>query len=178
MEQSRTVSRLHPIVATAAGSVILVSLLGAAAITGLLPSSHGTVAPAAMPATASGITPLAQTAAQPQYEAPQRVPSAHTTHAVHQSRLVHSGSPVSYAASNQQPEQGNSGYANSMSSTQAPVARNSSNSPNSPLGIGIGAVIGGLLGNQVGGGNGRTLATIAGAAGGGYLGNEIAKRNP
>jgi uncharacterized protein YcfJ len=39
-------------------------------------------------------------------------------------------------------------------------------------------VVGGLLGNQVGGGNGKTLATIAGAVGGGFLGNEIAKRNP
>jgi uncharacterized protein YcfJ len=39
-------------------------------------------------------------------------------------------------------------------------------------------VVGGLLGNQVGGGNGKTLATIAGAVGGGYLDNEIAKRNP
>jgi uncharacterized protein YcfJ len=39
-------------------------------------------------------------------------------------------------------------------------------------------VVGGLLGNQVGGGKGKTLATIAGAVGGGYLGNEIAKRTP
>jgi uncharacterized protein YcfJ len=38
-------------------------------------------------------------------------------------------------------------------------------------------VVGGLLGNQVGSGNGRKLATIAGAVGGGYVGNEIAKRN-
>ena len=44
--------------------------------------------------------------------------------------------------------------------------------------MGVGAVVGGLLGNQVGGGNGKTLATIAGAVGGGYLGNEIAKKNP
>jgi uncharacterized protein YcfJ len=41
----------------------------------------------------------------------------------------------------------------------------------------VGAVLGGLLGSQVGGGNGKTLAAIAGAVGGGYLGNEIAKRN-
>jgi uncharacterized protein YcfJ len=34
-----------------------------------------------------------------------------------------------------------------------------------------------LIGNQVGGGNGKTLATIAGAVGGGYIGNEVAKRN-
>jgi uncharacterized protein YcfJ len=45
------------------------------------------------------------------------------------------------------------------------------------VGIGTGAVIGGLLGNQVGKGKGRTLATIAGAIGGGYLGNEVQERS-
>ncbi|MEC5162889.1 glycine zipper 2TM domain-containing protein [Janthinobacterium sp. CG_S6] len=46
----------------------------------------------------------------------------------------------------------------------------------SGLGVATGAVVGGLLGNQVGGGNGRTLATVAGAVGGGYAGNAIEKR--
>ena len=44
-------------------------------------------------------------------------------------------------------------------------------------GTAIGAVVGGLLGNQVGGGKGRTLATVAGAAGGGYAGHEIQKNH-
>jgi len=44
------------------------------------------------------------------------------------------------------------------------------------LGTGIGALVGGVLGHQVGGGNGRTLATVAGAAAGGYAGNRIQKR--
>ncbi|QDD91536.1 glycine zipper 2TM domain-containing protein [Pseudomonas oryzihabitans] len=39
-------------------------------------------------------------------------------------------------------------------------------------GTAVGAVIGGLLGNQVGNGSGKTLATIAGAVGGGYAGNK------
>lgn len=38
-----------------------------------------------------------------------------------------------------------------------------------------GGVIGGLLGNQVGGGSGRTAATVLGAAGGAYAGGEIQK---
>ncbi len=38
-----------------------------------------------------------------------------------------------------------------------------------------GAVVGGLLGNQIGGGRGRDLATVAGAAAGGYAGNRIQK---
>jgi uncharacterized protein YcfJ len=45
------------------------------------------------------------------------------------------------------------------------------------VGIGTGAVIGGLIGNQIGGGNGKKLATVAGIIGGGMLGNEIANRN-
>jgi outer membrane lipoprotein SlyB len=39
-----------------------------------------------------------------------------------------------------------------------------------------GAVVGGLLGNQVGGGSGKTLATIGGAVAGGYVGNEVQKK--
>lgn len=47
----------------------------------------------------------------------------------------------------------------------------------SGVGIATGAIVGGLLGNHVGGGNGRSLATVAGAVGGGYAGNEIEKRS-
>ena len=43
----------------------------------------------------------------------------------------------------------------------------------SGLGAVGGAVVGGLLGNQIGSGGGRTLATVAGAAAGGYAGNNI-----
>lgn len=40
-----------------------------------------------------------------------------------------------------------------------------------------GAVIGGALGNQVGGGDGRKLATVAGAVGGGYVGRKVDERH-
>jgi outer membrane lipoprotein SlyB len=45
----------------------------------------------------------------------------------------------------------------------------------SPLGMIAGGLIGGGLGSLVGGGNGRTAATILGALGGGYVGNNIEK---
>jgi uncharacterized protein YcfJ len=38
----------------------------------------------------------------------------------------------------------------------------------------IGAVVGGLLGNQVGKGDGRRAATVAGAVAGGVVGNQVA----
>lgn len=44
-------------------------------------------------------------------------------------------------------------------------------------GMAIGAIAGGLLGNQIGGGKGKTLATVAGAVGGGYAGNRIEAHN-
>ena len=40
-----------------------------------------------------------------------------------------------------------------------------------------GAVIGGLIGNQFGGGTGRALMTAAGAAAGGFVGNRLFKRH-
>ena len=44
------------------------------------------------------------------------------------------------------------------------------------LGVAGGAVVGGLLGNQVGGGTGKTIATVGGAVAGGVVGNEVQKR--
>ena len=41
------------------------------------------------------------------------------------------------------------------------------------LGLIAGGVAGGLLGNQIGSGKGKTLATVAGAAGGAYAGKQV-----
>ena len=43
----------------------------------------------------------------------------------------------------------------------------------SGLGAAGGAIVGGLLGNQIGGGTGRTIATAAGAIGGAVVGNQV-----
>jgi len=45
----------------------------------------------------------------------------------------------------------------------------------SGLGVIGGAVVGGLLGNQVGAGSGKDVATVAGAVGGAVAGNQIEK---
>ncbi len=45
---------------------------------------------------------------------------------------------------------------------------------NATLGALGGALVGGILGNQVGQGSGRTAATVVGAAGGAYAGNRMA----
>lgn len=143
---TQTSNRIHPLLAVAAVSVTLASLVGIAAITDVLPKSHSSSAAGAGKTEAVAV----QTNSAPK--------------AIQSKSAVHPTSPAKVAQARQQspaPSQ----------QPAAPVAQNS------PVGIGVGAVIGGLLGNQVGGGNGKTLATIAGAVGGGYIGNEIAKKN-
>ena len=44
-------------------------------------------------------------------------------------------------------------------------------------GTAIGAIAGGVLGNQVGKGNGRTAATVGGAVAGGAIGHQVEKNN-
>jgi hypothetical protein len=184
MEASTTTARLHPLVAGAAGSLILVSLLGVAAITGFLPSSRGTPAAAQSPdiaqaaqqplagAAATGAPVLVQTANGYQYMQPVAAPAVAgyqvepANIAPKQKTIVHhvyrTSSP-SYAQNAPAPQY------------QAPAEPARPASQVSPLGIATGAVVGGLLGNQVGSGRGRTLATVAGVVGGGYLGNTVAK---
>ncbi|RDI99661.1 glycine zipper 2TM domain-containing protein [Dyella solisilvae] len=45
----------------------------------------------------------------------------------------------------------------------------------SPLGMVIGAVAGGVIGNQFGGGTGKALTTAAGVVAGGAIGNQVGK---
>lgn len=165
METTQVATRIHPLVAGAAASVMLVSLLGAAAITGILPTSRGMergVEPAAQLQQPSQ-TPMAAVAAVPAVPAAVPAvtqpaqPAAQVKQVVHHRTVVHHKYVQQSVPATPQPRQ---------------VAQ-----PRySPVGIATGAVVGGLIGNQVGGGNGRTLATIAGAVGGGYVGNEIANR--
>lgn len=174
MEINKTSNRIHPLVAAAAVSVMLVSLIGVAAITGVIPSSHSTVSPAgelsvAPAAPASASAPDAKLAANEVAVPAKPAVPAQKSHKT----VTRSAAP----ANSQQPTQvaqapaicSNCGVVESVQAIQHQAK---------PSGVGVvaGGVIGGLLGNQVGGGNGRTLATVAGAVGGGYAGNEIEKR--
>jgi uncharacterized protein YcfJ len=47
----------------------------------------------------------------------------------------------------------------------------------SGAGMVIGGIAGGVLGHQVGSGRGKDVATVAGAAGGAYAGNQVEKSN-
>lgn len=81
-----------------------------------------------------------------------------------------------------QPAQGSVGYGRNYASNTGVVSsieliRGQANSGISPAGTIIGAVVGGLVGHQIGEGRGNTAATIGGAAVGGLAGNAIAQRS-
>ncbi len=178
--------KMHPLVAAAAASVIVVSLVGTAAIMDWLPSSKSKESPelsAAAPATAekteatkladeSAPVPAAHKAPHAQVAAPHKKPATQVA-AAPQSAPA----PVQSAAPQQpmpqvvqaQPICEVCGKVEGVRTIETAAK---------PSGVGVvaGAVVGGLLGNQVGGGTGKTLATVAGAVGGGYAGNEIEKR--
>lgn len=159
--------RIHPLVAIAAGAVTLFSLVGIAAITGVLPASYGSGADRVQAQTA-------QQELQPSAKA-QAAGTASTKSLVAKpaSKVQSAAAPAK--AADTQPQ------STAVTSAPAPAAptQTAQKPPpqNSPIGIGVGAVIGGALGNQVGSGDGKTLATIVGAIGGGYIGNEVAKKN-
>ncbi|GGI53244.1 glycine zipper 2TM domain-containing protein [Oxalicibacterium solurbis] len=150
METQSTSHRIHPLVAAAAVGVLLFSLVGVAAMTGLLPNSDSKNSPQEEVATVDTKTdtntdkksqaPVRESAPTRTASAPPAPPACHSCGRVEAVRSVQSAAQ--------------------------------------PSGVGVvgGAVVGGLLGNQIGGGSGRTLATVAGAVGGGYAGNEIEKR--
>lgn len=209
-----TTTRIHPLMAAAAASVIIVSLTGAAAITGLLPSSRS--APEAQPAitptaalplaAGQGLAPVAAPAAQLQQAAlpaqPLVVSAAPGTTTYVQAANVPAGQAAPVVVVKQEPAPVVKQTVIKETVVQKPRVVEHRPAPQpvryaeptyraappapapapvqqgpSYVGVATGAVIGGLIGNQVGGGNGKKLATLAGVIGGGYLGNEIAKRN-
>ncbi|MFM0040386.1 hypothetical protein [Paraburkholderia sediminicola] len=171
-------NRIHPLVAGAAVAVILASATGIAAMTGLLPTSHAITEPA-LPATAVAAqiasTPVAvpqpnpvQQTVQQAAPAQPRVHHTHSTPAAQSPRYANNqGYQAPYDSAPARPVA--DPYAGEV------VAINTVQAPEQTTGLGAlgGAVAGGLVGNQIGGGRGKIFTTIAGVVGGGLAGNGI-----
>lgn len=151
-------SKVSPIVAIAATSITLFSLVGIGVLTGIIPSSYSRnaeqqaaasatePAPAAAPVQKSAQRPAPRKASEP-----ARVASATPSKPAARAICGNCGTVVSIQVVEEKGE-------------------------GSGLGAIAGGVVGGVLGHQVGGGRGRDLATVAGVAGGALAGHEIEKR--
>lgn len=163
-----TSTRIHPLLAGAAVSFTVLCLVGAASVAGILPSSRANAPAPAVPADlmASNLVPVAAPVAAPVIApAPVVAQAAPAPAPVVHKRVVHH---VAQA----RPASRNDDYAYREPVRQQQVQAAAPAQPNY-VGIGTGAVIGGLIGNQVGGGRGKALATVAGVIGGGFLGNAV-----
>lgn len=177
--------RMHPLVAAAAGSIVVVSLLGVAAITGVLPVAKSTDGPA----TSGNSSQYALTSPQPPSLSAQSQSQPSTTAAQQQAQYATQQQAAERAPAPQPSyAQQTAAPAQQAQPTQQQVAACSTcgtvqsvqpirtEGHASGLGAVGGAVAGGLLGNQFGAGNGRTAMTVVGALGGGLAGNEVEKR--
>lgn len=172
--------KIHPLAAAAAVAVILVCLVGIAAMTGILPNFSKAPDPV-VATTPTDLTPGA-TSSQPIANATTEEPPAAPPvkkHVVKKPAVVARNTvPTSPIATPVAPMPVapppppclNCGVVESARAIEQQA-------PASGLGAAAGAVLGGVLGHQVGGGNGKTLATIAGAVGGGLAGNAVEKNS-
>ncbi|WP_122151488.1 glycine zipper 2TM domain-containing protein [Paraburkholderia sp.] len=194
--------RIHPLVATAAGAVIIASLAATAAITGLFPkaSSNGAqtdqtqaaqvtsqpsqqVVDSAAPANPNTYAQQqqlqaaqgaqAQTQPQPQTDAQAQPAPAVAAPSAAQAQYAQQQQPDQSGQYAQQPPP-QQAYCASCGTV---VAISAVRQEGHGTGVGAvgGAVVGGLVGNQFGGGVGRGAMTVLGAVGGGFAGNSVEK---
>ncbi len=157
--------KTHPMVLTAAVAVTIFSILGSAAITGLIPSAHS---------SRQEFTPM-------------------VTNSAGSGRSDHEETPFKSAITETKPHEGKAAArAEHVPLKQAANSREAATTCKvcgviesirtveregdaSGLGAVAGGVAGGVLGNQIGKGNGNTLMTILGIGGGAYAGHTIEK---
>lgn len=159
---------LHPLVAAAAISVIVLAAVGVGVLTGLLPSPLAKSAPtqevAEAPASAGG---------RDFGKAAAHAPAPAKQAAVERAAPVRSASrPAPVYREPARPVAATCGNCGTVESVRALQVQGQGTG----LGAVGGGVVGGVVGNQFGGGSGRTALTVLGALGGAYAGNEVEKR--
>lgn len=157
---------LHPLIATAAVSVIVLCAVAVAAMLGWLPGTSADTAPAL-----AEREDAQQTAPEPAPEArtgtagPQQAPAPAVGAKPRQQAQVSQPAPPSAAPA----QCATCGTVESVRAVQVPAQSSGSNI----VGTVAGGVVGGVVGNQFGGGSGRDALTVLGAVGGALAGHEI-----
>lgn len=161
---TQQVNRIHPLVATAAGAVIIASGVAVAAMTGILPKAHGNDNPSIQTVAQAASTPAALPVQQGVVRAEPHAPA--------RPRVA----PREPRAEPRYTGEGQQAAIDRNVGTVESITPVTQQGHGTGLGAVGGAVAGGLLGNQIGRGNGRTAATIIGALGGGVAGNVVEQR--
>ena len=173
--QKRT---LHPLLTAAAASVIVFSAVGVAAVTGLLPTSKGSV---------KEETPVAAAEA-PATTPPAAEPASTPPAVVHKpvkKRVVHTApkplpapapapAPITYEPVAQAPQASVEARKPGAVGTVEAVREVTVDGKANGIGAVAGGAVGGVLGHQLK--HDSKLVTLVGAAAGAFIGNEAQKR--
>lgn len=182
MEETR---KTNPLIAIAAISVTLFSIVGIGVMTGLIPgpssknSESALVTDAPKPATVEAkpvvtddLKAKTETPSAPKQKTtakhPAETTAKTTTSAATSQQAVPESSAKAPEAAKPAPVCTTCGVVTSVNATKQ-------QGEGSGLGAVAGGVVGGLLGNQIGGGTGKKIATVAGAAGGAFAGHQVEK---
>ena len=179
----------HPMLLIAAIAIILFCGVGIAAVMGWLPKSDATMGPplAQAPVPVAG-NDMAPPPAPNGLAAVERTPGRGA-----ETSGYSGGGGGNYGGGTAPAERGASDARYAEAPAAQPVAQAAPPAPavchscgvvqsvhavtqrgeGSGLGAAGGAIVGGLLGHQIGGGTGRKLATVAGAVGGAVVGNQV-----
>lgn len=147
---------LYPMMVIAAISIILFSVVGIATMTGFIPNAQSQRNEAA-PYKSADVSPEV-IVDKKENEAPVKEKKIVASNNIERSRQVdyQSAPPI----------------CNSCGVVES-VRAHEIKGQGSALGVVSGAVLGGIVGHQVGSGRGNDLATVAGAVGGGFAGHEV-----
>lgn len=157
MNTPNTTRSIHPVMVIAAVAVVLFCGVGSAAILGWLPTSNAS-------GTVPGSAPMpGQLAAAPEQQAAYNNSNGNNLAPSREQDTRPAPEPVAKKAP---AACSNCGVVESVRSVEHRQQA-------SGVGAVGGAVLGGLLGNQVGSGHGRQAATVVGAVGGAVAGNHI-----
>jgi outer membrane lipoprotein SlyB len=147
---------LYPTLLIAGIAVIIASMLGIAAMTGLLPRAQSQAVEEQSPAVKG--------TSQGKDEGNAAVRANPAQAKTAQAKPAGKSAPAAIAAGSCT----DCGIVDSIHEIEA-------KGQGSGIGAVAGGVVGGILGNQVGGGSGRTAMTVAGAGAGAYAGHELEK---
>ncbi|MDR5804537.1 glycine zipper 2TM domain-containing protein [Caballeronia sp. LZ001] len=179
--------RLHPLIATAAGAVIVASLVATAAMTGIFPRASSNSADTAQTQAAAvgqQQPSAAQQAAQQQAAQQAQQQAAQQQAAQQQAAEQAAQQRAAQQQAQQQPPVQQPSYAQqppahpaycSTCGTVEAISAVRQEGHGTGIGAVGGAVAGGVVGNQFGRGGGRTAMTLLGALGGGLAGNSVEK---
>jgi outer membrane lipoprotein SlyB len=167
-------AKSHPIIVVAAIAVTVFSIVGVAAMTGLIPSTFSKSQPTQMAQEAVAPMPSATPPAVEQRAETPAAKSQETQAAPKKPHVAPPKKPQHMAAN--EPARSlavpkicrECGVIESINTIEQP-------GQGSGVGAVAGGVLGGVLGHQVGQGRGKDLATIAGAVGGAFAGNQVEK---